>query len=53
MEFVTRLYNQVDEGVHRLFLLSSKCFWQLGNLGEAGKSEKDCDQVIITFYDVY
>ncbi|XP_009288030.1 PREDICTED: pleckstrin homology domain-containing family G member 4B isoform X2 [Aptenodytes forsteri] len=44
MEFVTRLYNQVDEEVHRLVLLSNKCLQQLGNLGEAINFEEDCDQ---------
>ncbi|XP_009288037.1 PREDICTED: pleckstrin homology domain-containing family G member 4B isoform X3 [Aptenodytes forsteri] len=46
MEFVTRLYNQVDEEVHRLVLLSNKCLQQLGNLGEAINFEEDCDQML-------
>lgn len=49
MQFVTKLYNQVDEEVHGLLLLSNKCLWQLGSLGEAWELEEDYDQVIITF----
>ncbi|XP_067147152.1 pleckstrin homology domain-containing family G member 4B isoform X1 [Apteryx mantelli] len=45
MEIVTRLYNQVDEEVHRLVLLSNKCLQQLENLGEARKFEEGCDQI--------
>ncbi|KGL74636.1 Pleckstrin homology domain-containing family G member 4B, partial [Tinamus guttatus] len=44
MEIVTRLYNQVDEEVHRLVLLSNKCLQQLENLAEARKFEEGCDQ---------
>ncbi|XP_010227033.1 PREDICTED: pleckstrin homology domain-containing family G member 4B [Tinamus guttatus] len=45
MEIVTRLYNQVDEEVHRLVLLSNKCLQQLENLAEARKFEEGCDQI--------
>ncbi|XP_064362883.1 pleckstrin homology domain-containing family G member 4B isoform X3 [Dromaius novaehollandiae] len=45
METVTRLYNQVDEEVHRLVLLSNKCLQQLENLGEGRKFEEGCDQI--------
>ncbi|XP_062425754.1 pleckstrin homology domain-containing family G member 4B isoform X2 [Rhea pennata] len=45
MEIVTRLYNQVDEEVHRLVLLSNKCLQQLETLGEARKFEEGCDQI--------
>uniref|UniRef100_A0A8C3RTZ2 Pleckstrin homology and RhoGEF domain containing G4B n=1 Tax=Chelydra serpentina TaxID=8475 RepID=A0A8C3RTZ2_CHESE len=44
MEAITRLYNQVDEEVHRLVLISNKCLQQLENLQEIRKFEEDCDQ---------
>lgn len=45
METVTRLYNQVDEEVHRLVLTSNKCLQQLENLLAKRKFEEGCDQV--------
>uniref|UniRef100_A0A8C4VDF7 Pleckstrin homology and RhoGEF domain containing G4B n=1 Tax=Gopherus evgoodei TaxID=1825980 RepID=A0A8C4VDF7_9SAUR len=44
MEAITRLYNQVDEEVHRLVLISNKCLQQLENLQEIRKFEEHCDQ---------
>uniref|UniRef100_A0A674J4R1 Pleckstrin homology and RhoGEF domain containing G4B n=1 Tax=Terrapene triunguis TaxID=2587831 RepID=A0A674J4R1_9SAUR len=44
MEAITRLYNRVDEEVHRLVLISNKCLQQLENLQEIRKFEEDCDQ---------
>uniref|UniRef100_A0A8C8RCN3 Pleckstrin homology and RhoGEF domain containing G4B n=1 Tax=Pelusios castaneus TaxID=367368 RepID=A0A8C8RCN3_9SAUR len=44
MEAITRLYNQVDEEVHRLVLLSNKCLQQLENFQEVRKFEEGCDQ---------
>ncbi|XP_059584512.1 pleckstrin homology domain-containing family G member 4B isoform X2 [Alligator mississippiensis] len=49
MESITRLYNQVDEEVHRLVLLSNKCFQQLENLREVRKFEEGCDQIKLWF----
>ncbi|XP_066484085.1 pleckstrin homology domain-containing family G member 4B [Tiliqua scincoides] len=45
METVTRLYNQVDEEVHRLVLLSNKCLQQLEHLLAKRKFEEGCDQI--------
>ncbi|XP_074844100.1 pleckstrin homology domain-containing family G member 4B isoform X2 [Carettochelys insculpta] len=45
MEAITRLYNQVDEEVHRLVLMSNRCLQQLENLQEIRKFEEDCDQI--------
>uniref|UniRef100_A0A5F8G510 Pleckstrin homology and RhoGEF domain containing G4B n=1 Tax=Monodelphis domestica TaxID=13616 RepID=A0A5F8G510_MONDO len=44
MEAITRLYNQVDEEVHRLVLSSNKCLQQLENLQELRKLEEGCNQ---------
>ncbi|XP_067425971.1 pleckstrin homology domain-containing family G member 4B isoform X2 [Emydura macquarii macquarii] len=49
MEAITRLYNQVDEEVHRLVLLSNKCLQQLENLQETRKFEEGCDQIKLWF----
>nr|XP_006114275.1 pleckstrin homology domain-containing family G member 4B isoform X3 [Pelodiscus sinensis] len=49
MEAITRLYNQVDEEVHRLVLISNKCLQQLENLQEIRKFEEDCDQIKFWF----
>lgn len=48
METATRLYNQVDEEVHRLVLLSNKCLQQLENFLAMRKFEEGCDQVSTT-----
>uniref|UniRef100_A0A8D2JEU1 Pleckstrin homology and RhoGEF domain containing G4B n=1 Tax=Varanus komodoensis TaxID=61221 RepID=A0A8D2JEU1_VARKO len=44
METITKLYNQVDEEVHRLVLLSNKCLQKLENLLAMRKFEGGCDQ---------
>ncbi|XP_060103725.1 pleckstrin homology domain-containing family G member 4B [Heteronotia binoei] len=49
METATRLYNQVDEEVHRLVLLSNKCLQQLENFLAMRKFEEGCDQIKIWF----
>ncbi|XP_043396316.1 pleckstrin homology domain-containing family G member 4B isoform X4 [Chelonia mydas] len=49
MEAITSLYNQVDEEVHRLVLISNKCLQQLENLQEIRKFEEDCDQIKLWF----
>nr|XP_014350427.1 PREDICTED: pleckstrin homology domain-containing family G member 4B [Latimeria chalumnae] len=45
IEAVTVLYNQVDEEVHRLVLLSNKCLQQLEHLLELQKFEEGSDQI--------
>nr|XP_056713772.1 pleckstrin homology domain-containing family G member 4B [Euleptes europaea] len=45
METATRLYNQVDEEVHRLVLLSNKRLQQLENFLAMRKFEEGCDQI--------
>lgn len=45
MEMVTRLYNQVDEEVHRLVLLSNKSLQYLESILAMRKFEEGCDQV--------
>uniref|UniRef100_A0A8D0HBD9 Pleckstrin homology and RhoGEF domain containing G4B n=1 Tax=Sphenodon punctatus TaxID=8508 RepID=A0A8D0HBD9_SPHPU len=49
MEAITRLYNQVDEEVHRLVLLSNKCLQELENLCEVRKIEEGCNQIKLWF----
>ncbi|XP_053117011.1 pleckstrin homology domain-containing family G member 4B isoform X3 [Hemicordylus capensis] len=49
METVTRLYNQVDEEVHRLVLLSNKSLQQLESLLAMKKFEEGCDQIKVWF----
>uniref|UniRef100_F7E158 Pleckstrin homology and RhoGEF domain containing G4B n=1 Tax=Ornithorhynchus anatinus TaxID=9258 RepID=F7E158_ORNAN len=49
IEAITRLYNQVDEEVHRLVLLSNKSLQQLENLQELRKLEEGCDQIKLWF----
>uniref|UniRef100_A0A7N4PFM1 Pleckstrin homology and RhoGEF domain containing G4B n=1 Tax=Sarcophilus harrisii TaxID=9305 RepID=A0A7N4PFM1_SARHA len=44
MDAITRLYNQVDEEVHRLVLSSNKCLQQLESLQELRKLEEGCNQ---------
>ncbi|XP_077160883.1 pleckstrin homology domain-containing family G member 4B isoform X2 [Paroedura picta] len=45
METATRLYNQVDEEVHRLVLLSNKRLQQLESFLAMRKFEEGCDQI--------
>ncbi|XP_060637451.2 pleckstrin homology domain-containing family G member 4B isoform X3 [Anolis sagrei] len=45
MEVVTKLYNQVDEEVHRLVLLSNKRFQQLENLLAMRNFEEGFDEI--------
>ncbi|MGH0164124.1 UNVERIFIED_CONTAM: hypothetical protein FKN15_055249 [Acipenser sinensis] len=45
IEMVTVLYNQVDEEVHKLVILSNKSLQQLESLLELRKFEEGCDQV--------
>ncbi|XP_044308572.1 pleckstrin homology domain-containing family G member 4B isoform X2 [Varanus komodoensis] len=49
METITKLYNQVDEEVHRLVLLSNKCLQKLENLLAMRKFEGGCDQIKVWF----
>ncbi|XP_074062470.1 pleckstrin homology domain-containing family G member 4B isoform X1 [Macrotis lagotis] len=49
MEAITKLYNQVDEEVHRLVLSSNKCLQQLENLQELRKLEEACNQIKLWF----
>ncbi|XP_053218335.1 pleckstrin homology domain-containing family G member 4B isoform X1 [Podarcis raffonei] len=49
METITKLYNQVDEEVHRLVLLSNKCLQQLENLLAMRKFEEGCEQIKVWF----
>ncbi|XP_062987116.1 pleckstrin homology domain-containing family G member 4B [Elgaria multicarinata webbii] len=49
MKTITKLYNQVDEEVHRLVLLSNKCLQQLENLLGMRKFEEGCDQIKVWF----
>ncbi|XP_069476696.1 pleckstrin homology domain-containing family G member 4B isoform X2 [Ambystoma mexicanum] len=45
METISVLYNQVDEEVHRLVLLSNNSLQQLENTLELRKFEEGCDQI--------
>nr|XP_008111206.1 PREDICTED: pleckstrin homology domain-containing family G member 4B isoform X1 [Anolis carolinensis] len=45
MEVITKLYNQVDEEVHRLVLLSNKRFQQLENLLAMRNFEEGFDEI--------
>ncbi|XP_061444465.1 pleckstrin homology domain-containing family G member 4B isoform X2 [Rhineura floridana] len=49
METITKLYNRVDEEVHRLVLLSNKCLQQLENLLAMRKFEEGCEQIKVWF----
>ncbi|XP_034774628.2 pleckstrin homology domain-containing family G member 4B-like isoform X3 [Acipenser ruthenus] len=49
IEMVTALYNQVDEEVHKLVILSNKSLQQLESLLELRKFEEGCDQIKLWF----
>ncbi|XP_041101631.1 pleckstrin homology domain-containing family G member 4B-like [Polyodon spathula] len=50
IEMVTALYNQVDEEVHKLVILSNKSLQQLESLLELRKFEDGCDQIKLWFH---
>ncbi|KAJ7313787.1 hypothetical protein JRQ81_005482 [Phrynocephalus forsythii] len=49
METITKLYNEVDEEVHRLVLLSNKCFQHLENLLATRSFEEGHDEIKLWF----
>ncbi|KAK1172667.1 hypothetical protein AOXY_G5304 [Acipenser oxyrinchus oxyrinchus] len=49
IEMVTALYNQVDEELHQLVILSNKSLQQLESLLELRKFEEGCDQMKLWF----
>uniref|UniRef100_A0ABM5GQV6 Pleckstrin homology domain-containing family G member 4B isoform X1 n=2 Tax=Pogona vitticeps TaxID=103695 RepID=A0ABM5GQV6_9SAUR len=49
MEMITKLYNQVDEEVHRLVLLSNKCLQGLENVLAIRSFEEGHDEIKIWF----
>lgn len=47
------LYNQVDEEVHKLVILSNKSHKQLDSLLEVHKFEEQTQQVTSTFISIF